>query len=136
MSGKVFCRATRNDPLNNARSALQLAEQFINIPQDLIEAQELVEGQVSEKQMVLYLTLFYNAFSDKDNLMSRESVLSKIRELENELNNSTADRDHMLGVTGELEDRKITLTQELESVSVERDGLAAWKKKNGRRMET
>jgi len=119
----------KNDPLNNARSALQLAEQFINIPQDLIEAQELVEGQVSEKQMVLYLTLFYNAFSDKDNLMSRESILSKIRELENELNNSTADRDHMLGVTGELEDRKVTLTQELETVSFERDDLAAWKKR-------
>jgi len=75
----------KNDSLNNAKNALSLAEQFINIPQDLIDAQELVEGQISEKQMVLYLTLFYNAFSDKDNSMSRETIFSRIRDLEKKI---------------------------------------------------
>jgi len=114
--------------LNNAKNALSIAEQFINIPQDLIDAQELVEGQISEKQMVLYLTLFYNAFSDKDNSMSRESIISRIRDLEKNLQVNTNDRDHVLGVTNDLEQKKTYLTQTITTTKEERDHLSSWKK--------
>jgi len=118
------------DPLHNAMTALQLAEQYIQIPQELLDAQELVEGSVSEKQMVLYLTLFYNAFSDKDNLMSRDSIVNKIKELERELERLMNERDRLLYVTNELEGKKVVLTQSLESTTFERDDLSDWKQKN------
>jgi len=78
--------------------------------------------------MVLYLTLFYNAFSDKDNSMSRDNILQKIRELEKELHIDTNDRDHVLGVTHELENKKLFLTQSIVTTRTERDSLFAWKK--------
>jgi len=119
----------KTDPLHNAVTALQLAEQYIQIPQELLDAQELVEGGVSEKQMVLYLTLFYNAFSDKDNSMSRDSILNRIKELERELERLLNERDRLFIVTTELEGKRVVLTQNLETTTYERDELSEWKSK-------
>jgi len=118
----------KTDPLTNAKIALELAEQHIQIPKELIDAQELIEGGVSEKQMVLYLTLFYNAFSDKDNTMSRESIVGRIKDLERELDKLTHDRNKLRDQTSDLDGRTLTLEQTLETVSHQRDDLSEWKK--------
>jgi hypothetical protein len=118
----------KSDPLTNTKTALLLAEEHVKIPQELIDAQELVEGQVGEKQMVLYLTLFYNAFSDKDNVMSREGIVAKIKELEHELSHLTHDKSKLLDTTSDLEARTLTLEQTVTTVTHERDDLSKWKK--------
>jgi len=118
----------KQDPFINSKVALELAEQYMQIPRELIDAQELVDGQVSDKQMVLYLTLFYNAFSDKDNVMSRENIVGRIRDLERELDHLTNDRNKLIDQTQDLDGRTITLEQTLVTISHQRDELSEWKR--------
>jgi len=119
----------KSDPLNNVKFALEMAEQNIQIPRELLDAEELISGGVSEKQMVIYLTLFYNAFSDKDNTMSRESIVSRIKDLERELEMLTNDRNKLRDVTFDLEGKTTNLEQNVVTVTHERDELSAWQKK-------
>jgi len=119
----------KSDPLTNVKYALEMGEQHIQIPKELLDAEELTNGGVSEKQLVLYLTLFYNAFSDKDNTMSRESIVSRIKDLERELEILTHDRNKLRDITTDLEGRTTTLEQSVETITHERDELSQWRKK-------
>jgi len=118
----------KQDPYTNVKVALELAEQNIQIPKELLDVQELIEGQVSDKQMVLYLTLFYNAFSDKDNTMSRESIVNKIKNLERDLEKLQNERNKLLESTSDLDGRTVTLEQTLVTVTHQRDDLSEWKR--------
>jgi len=75
----------KDDPTNTAKTALSIAETKINIPSDVIDVDELTSGQISDKNLVLYTTLFYNAFSDKVSLTSRESLVRRLHQLEEEI---------------------------------------------------
>eukprot|EP01130_Rhizamoeba_saxonica_P000578 TRINITY_DN10545_c0_g1_i1.p1 TRINITY_DN10545_c0_g1~~TRINITY_DN10545_c0_g1_i1.p1 ORF type:complete len:526 (-),score=188.33 TRINITY_DN10545_c0_g1_i1:49-1626(-) len=71
----------KSDAFLNCTQALTIAEDEINIPM-LLEADELAAGEASDKSVVLYLTLLYNAFSEKNQVMGTEQLLERIEELE------------------------------------------------------
>jgi len=60
--------------LANCERALGLAEQHVKLPGGLIEPSELADGTCSEKNLVLYLSLFYNSFKDKFASFTKESL--------------------------------------------------------------
>jgi len=63
--------------LPNCELALQLAEQHVKLPNGLIEPNELADGSCSEKNLVLYLSLFYNSFKEKSASNTKESLEKK-----------------------------------------------------------
>ena len=69
------------DKLKNCTDGLKIGEEKANVPA-LMEAGELSNGKVSEKNLVLYYSLWFNAFKDRDAGVSKESLLKKIKELE------------------------------------------------------
>eukprot|EP01126_Amoeba_proteus_P030587 TRINITY_DN301_c0_g1_i6.p2 TRINITY_DN301_c0_g1~~TRINITY_DN301_c0_g1_i6.p2 ORF type:complete len:104 (+),score=17.73 TRINITY_DN301_c0_g1_i6:425-736(+) len=56
---------------------MAIAEEKMNIPA-IIDGDELAEGNVSDKQMVLYLSLLYNAFTEKNKGQTVESLMNKV----------------------------------------------------------
>ena len=69
------------DKLKNCTDGLKIGEEKANVPA-LMEAGELSAGKVSEKNLVLYYSLWFNAFKDRDAGVSKESLIKKIKELE------------------------------------------------------
>jgi hypothetical protein len=49
----------KSDPFTNASSALELAEQHIQIPKELLDVQELISGGVSEKSRWSFILLYF-----------------------------------------------------------------------------
>jgi len=68
--------------LVNCQRALSLAEEHVKLPQGLIEPEELAEGTCSEKNLVLYLSLFYNSFKEKSASNTKESLEKRLQDLE------------------------------------------------------
>jgi len=120
----------KSDPLRNAKAALQIAEDKIKIPQELIDPEELVSGQISDKNLVLYMTLFYNAFSDKDSLSSRESLVRRLHQLEEQIETVLNEKDSLELRKKSLEETRFNLTNGLNLTTSERDELLKWKELN------
>jgi len=68
--------------LVNCERALGLAEEFVKLPAGLIEPNELADGSCSEKNLVLYLSLFYNSFKEKTASNTKESLEKRLKDLE------------------------------------------------------
>jgi len=60
-----------------------------------MEPTELAAGKVSEKNQVLYYSLWYNAFKEKDAGVSKESLLKRIKELEEKVRELTAENESL-----------------------------------------
>eukprot|EP01123_Difflugia_compressa_P008927 TRINITY_DN2832_c1_g1_i1.p1 TRINITY_DN2832_c1_g1~~TRINITY_DN2832_c1_g1_i1.p1 ORF type:complete len:555 (+),score=128.45 TRINITY_DN2832_c1_g1_i1:162-1826(+) len=71
-----------NNKLPNCELALNLAEQHVKLPNGLIDPTELAEGICSEKNLVLYLSLFYNSFKEKSASNTKESLEKRLKDLE------------------------------------------------------
>jgi len=65
--------------LHNCEKALSLAENHVKIPAGILESVALSEGSVSESNLVLYLSLFYNSFKEKFASNTKESLEKKIK---------------------------------------------------------
>jgi len=117
----------KSDPMKNAKHALQLAEEKIKIPSELIDPEELVTGQISDKNLVLYSTLFYNAFSDKNSLTSRESLIRRLHQLEEQIEVVLGEKEGLEYKKTSLEEKKSKLTNELDIITTERDEILNWK---------
>jgi len=126
----------KEDPTNTAKTALSIAETKINIPSDVIDVEELVTGQISDKNLVLYTTLFYNAFSDKVSLTSRESLIRRLHQLEQEIETLTAEKTKLELQKRALDERRQRLNDELKIVVHEKDELQNWKEVNSVEWET
>jgi len=113
----------KSNPTNTAKHALQVAEEKINIPSELIDPEELITGQISDKNLVLYLTLFYNAFSDKDSMNSRESLVRRLHQLEEQIETVLNEKESLETRRSSLEEAKLNLSNELDLLTTERDEL-------------
>jgi chromosome segregation ATPase len=51
----------KNDPIKNIATALKLAEEHMKVP-SIIEPKSLAQGDTKEKQVILYVSLIFNAF--------------------------------------------------------------------------
>jgi chromosome segregation ATPase len=76
------------------------------------------------------LTLFYNAFSDKDSLTSRESLVARLHSLEEDIDTVLSQRETLERTKDILEETRIELTDNLSLLTTERDELLKWKNVN------
>jgi len=101
------------DKLNNCTEALKLGESVIGIPGDLIDPAELSEGKVSDGNMVLYLSLLYNAYKEKNQGQTKESIMKQITDLEARLKELIIENEELKSVKGTVELKVRDLTEKL-----------------------
>jgi len=61
---------------------LGYAEKHVKLPHGILDAVALAEGSVSESNLVLYLSLFYNSFKEKYASNTKESLEKRLKDLE------------------------------------------------------
>jgi len=106
-----------SDKLVNCTAAVKLAQEHVKIP-DIIDPEELSSGKLEEKNLVLYLSLFYNAFKDKTTGETKESLLKKLQELEEKFRILAAENEALKAAKHTLESTTHNLSEKL-TVSTE-----------------
>jgi cortexillin 1/2 len=85
-----------NSSLENAETAFEFAEKQMGVPK-LLDAQELVDGRVDERSIVLYVSLFFHAFVSQQEKRKLEEAQRSAREkltgLEGDLARAIEEKD-------------------------------------------
>jgi len=110
-----------SDKLGNCTVGLKTGEEKCNVPA-LMEAGELSSGKVSEKNLVLYFSLWFNAFKDLESGASKESLLKRIKELEEKIRILT-------GENQQLHEKKDALEHTVEELTAKLNALQEQHKK-------
>jgi len=103
----------------NCEVGLTLSEEKAKIP-ILIDPLELADGKVDEKNMVLYFSLWYNAFKEQQSGDSRESLLRKIKELEEKLRLLIAENEALKAAKQNLDLSTVDLRTKLKTETDEK----------------
>jgi hypothetical protein len=112
-----------DDKVQNCVSALQLGESFVGIPGDIIDPNELADGSISDSNMVLYLSLMYNAYKEKYQGQTKETILKRIEELEARLKALIIENEELKSKKGDVELSLKDLSKKLDFVTEERQTL-------------
>jgi len=104
--------------LENCQAAVSLAQQHAHIP-DIIDPEELSSGKLEDKNLVLYLSLFYNAFKDKSSGETRESLLKRLQELEEKFRLLSQENEELKQSRSNLEHTARDLTMKLNLLTTE-----------------
>jgi len=75
------------DKEHNCTVAFRVSEEQLNIP-SLIDPVEMSEGKTSDKNIVLYLSLWFNAFKELTAGISKDDLAKRLAELEEKNPNS------------------------------------------------
>jgi len=106
---------------NNCTTALKLAQEKMNIPA-IIEGDELAQGDVEDKQLVLYLSLLYDSFTERDRAHSATALKEKTQDLDNRLRILTEEnvalKAQNLALTTLSEEQRLALLKLQESTSL------------------
>jgi len=86
-----YASFAKGDNVENLNKAFEVAEQHMGIPK-LLEAPDVAEGQIDERSMVLYISLFFHAFVAQE---QQKALLGEKDRIESE----------MKGLQGSLQDR-------------------------------
>eukprot|EP01125_Pyxidicula_operculata_P004695 TRINITY_DN175_c0_g1_i1.p1 TRINITY_DN175_c0_g1~~TRINITY_DN175_c0_g1_i1.p1 ORF type:complete len:658 (-),score=232.24 TRINITY_DN175_c0_g1_i1:609-2582(-) len=115
----------------NCEAAVQLAENKIGLP-SILDPSELSEGSYEEKNLVLYLSLFYNSFKEKNAGETRENLSRRLADLEvkyrtqvSESENLSTSITELKTTTTNLSEKLHVLTSEIESGDHEEHDLQA-----------
>jgi len=119
----------KSDYERNCKDAFTIAEDKMNIPA-IIDYQDLANGQCGEKQLVLYLSLMYNAYKEKDLGMTRDSLAKRAQDLESKLamleeenTQLKLDIDKLSHQTQNLDLNFKSTTEETASLQIQNQGL-------------
>jgi cortexillin 1/2 len=114
-----------NTALKNAEMAFEMAEKQLGVPK-ILKPEQLVEGKVDERSIILYVSLFFHAFLDaqeKRNLAARElEHKSKLADLQLNL-------DRLLEEKQALEKRFQDLTEQTKDLQAKYSELEERNKK-------
>lgn len=99
-----------------------MGEEKANVPA-IVDADELASGKVSEKNLVLYLSLWFNAFKEKDAGLSKDMLQKRIKQLEELVRQLTAENEALKSDKGHLEVTVTELTEKLNSLQSKHDAL-------------
>jgi hypothetical protein len=112
-----------DNKVQNCTAALQLGESVVGVPGDLMDPEELASGTVSDSNMVLYLSLLYNAFKEKYQGQTKESMLKKIAELEARLKALVGENEDLKSRKGDVEFHLKDLSKKLDHLTEEKHTL-------------
>lgn len=110
-----FDSVTTDNKLENLNSAFDAAEKQLGVPK-LLEAQEVAEGTVDDRSLVLYISLYFHAFVAKQQQklieLEKRQIEERVRGLEGSLEQRAARG-------AELEEENLKLLKEIESLRSE-----------------
>jgi len=107
---------------HNCSTAFRISEEQLNIP-SLIDPVEMSEGKTSDKNIVLYLSLWYNAFKELNAGISKDDLAKRIAELEEKIRILTAENEELRRKRAELFASQSNLSEKLALLSSEEETL-------------
>jgi len=107
---------------HNCTTAFRISEEQLNIP-SLIDPVEMSEGKTSDKNIVLYLSLWFNAFKELNSGISKDDLAKRIAELEEKIRILTAENEELRRRRAELFASQNNLTEKLALLSSEEETL-------------
>uniref|UniRef100_A0A6B2L1E5 Calponin-homology (CH) domain-containing protein n=1 Tax=Arcella intermedia TaxID=1963864 RepID=A0A6B2L1E5_9EUKA len=122
-----YSKYKASEKLQNCTEALKLGESVVGVPGDLIEAAELAEGKVSDSNMVLYLSLLYNAYKEKYQGQTKDSILKRIAELEAKLKALIIENEELKSIRVNVESTVKELGSKIEVLTEEKTVLMSSK---------
>jgi len=112
-SGVKYDDYNKEDPRKNLSVAFDLAEKELGVPK-LLDVDEVMDGKVDERSLVLYTSLFFHAFKAAD----VASDLQKQRlSVEETLAFEKKRNEELFHTNSQLEERNNLLTLELDSLN-------------------
>lgn len=117
-----FDKFSKDTPIDNLNAAFEVAEKHLGIPK-LLDADEVTEGNVDERSLVLYVSLYFHAFvaqqQQKALAREKESLAEQMRGLEGTLeeraNKAAALQEENNELKKELEALRAQLKSETEA---------------------
>jgi cortexillin 1/2 len=106
-----------SDAKTNLQTAFDAAEKTMGIPK-LLEVEDFIDGQVDERSLVLYTSLFFHAFN---NSVDREAIEAEQRRRTAELEVERERKTRLLEENDKLRVRVTELEEQLKGIVVERD---------------
>lgn len=126
----------KSDYHRNCKDAFEIAEQKMNIPAiidyrmlphrlKLTLIEDLASGQCGEKQLVLYLSLMYNAYKEKDLGMTRDSLAKRAQDLELKLSHLEEENTQLKLSLDQLNNSSVDLKEQLTLATSETQNLSS-----------
>jgi len=110
------------DKEHNCTTAFKISEEQLNIP-SLIDAVEMSQGKTSDKNIVLYLSLWFNAFKELNAGISKDDLAKRLAELEEKIRILTAENEELRRRRQELLAAQNNLSEKLSLLSSEEENL-------------
>jgi chromosome segregation ATPase len=107
---------------HNCTTAFKISEEQLNIP-SLIDPVEMAAGKTSDKNVVLYLSLWFNAFKELNAGVSKDDLARRIAELEEKIRLLTLENEELRRRRAELFASQNNLTEKLQLLSSEEETL-------------
>lgn len=107
---------------HNCTTAFKISEEQLNIP-SLIDPVEMSEGKTSDKNIVLYLSLWFNAFKELNAGISKDDLAKRLAELEEKIRILTAENEELRRRRAELFASQNNLQEKLTLLSSEEETL-------------
>eukprot|EP01128_Nolandella_sp_AFSM9_P010463 TRINITY_DN7237_c0_g1_i1.p1 TRINITY_DN7237_c0_g1~~TRINITY_DN7237_c0_g1_i1.p1 ORF type:complete len:448 (-),score=155.56 TRINITY_DN7237_c0_g1_i1:52-1374(-) len=115
----------KSNAQNTISSALKLAEDHIKVP-SLLDAKSLANGDTKEKQVILYVSLLFNAFqSELEKRKLAGESKAKALSLREQLKLAQSENQSMKETLGVLTEKVDVLTKLLEQETAEKEELLA-----------
>jgi len=114
-----YSKYTSDDRMRNITDALKIGETVIGIPGDLVDPEELANGTISDGNMVLYLSLLYNAYKEKYQGQTKDSILKRISSLEERLRELITENEELKSNKNNIELKLKTISEQLEIATEE-----------------
>jgi len=106
----------------NCTTAFKISEEQLNIP-SLIDPVEMSEGRTSDKNIVLYLSLWFNAFKELNAGISKDDLAKRLAELEEKIRLLTLENEALRRRRAELFASQNNLAEKLQLLSSEEETL-------------
>jgi len=107
-----FSKFSKDNGTDNLNHVFEIAEKSLGIPK-LLEAQEVNEGNVDERSLVLYISLYFHAFVAKQQKLEMQR---EIEEAEGRLKGLTGSLEERARLASQLQDENSKLKEELEAI--------------------
>lgn len=108
----------------NCQTAFKVSEDQLNIP-SLIDPQEMSEGKTSDKNIVLYLSLWFNAFKELNAGISKDDLAKRLAELEERIRILTSENEELRRKIAALAAQQNNLSEKLTMLTEEEELLFA-----------
>eukprot|EP01127_Copromyxa_protea_P005746 TRINITY_DN15608_c0_g1_i1.p1 TRINITY_DN15608_c0_g1~~TRINITY_DN15608_c0_g1_i1.p1 ORF type:complete len:536 (-),score=205.38 TRINITY_DN15608_c0_g1_i1:54-1640(-) len=109
--------------LTNCQDALRIGEESAGVPAT-IDPEDLASGQASDKEIILYLSLWYETFKGKQGDVTAESLQSKLKAVEEEITIITAENEELRLRQSSLESQTSNLSEKLTLLKEEQENLS------------